>query len=405
MEQNDDPHRPAPNAATSSSLWSNASASAGASIISRLCTHPLDTIKARIQVRQQQQHAPQHNYHTIVPNTAASSPRGWGPQFMRDIQQRGSFSQRLSHYLDGYGRRVRSLYRGLGVVIVGGTPGTMLYLCSYDIMKEQLSQVSSSLSSSPSSSSSSNKNHYNFLIHFVAGMMAEAIACIVYVPVDVIKERMQVQQPPPSPSLSSSPWTKIHSPIHTTHLVNHNHGNYYYYRNTYDAMRQILQTEGIRGIYRGYAATLASFGPFSALYFVFYEYFKDQVRASMQQQQEQTSELNRHATTVSSHKVEIPFHWTVTCAATAGGLASFITSPLDMAKLRLQVQRSGNRTGGGVTRQDYYTSLMDCLQKVYRREGVSGLFRGAGARVWHFAPATTVTMTMYDTLRPLLESS
>ena len=34
---------------------------------------------------------------------------------------------------------------------------------------------------------------------------------------------------------------------------------------------QIMVYEGIAGLYRGYGATLASFGPFSALYFVFYE--------------------------------------------------------------------------------------------------------------------------------------
>jgi len=39
---------------------------------------------------------------------------------------------------------------------------------------------------------------------------------------------------------------------------------------SWDALRMILRTEGRRGIYKGYAATLASFGPFSALYFVFY---------------------------------------------------------------------------------------------------------------------------------------
>ena len=32
--------------------------------------------------------------------------------------------------------------------------------------------------------------------------------------------------------------------------------------------------EGLGGIYRGYMATLYSFGPFSALYFSFYEEFK-----------------------------------------------------------------------------------------------------------------------------------
>jgi hypothetical protein len=37
------------------------------------------------------------------------------------------------------------------------------------------------------------------------------------------------------------------------------------------ALRSIFREEGVRGVYRGYGATLFSFGPFSALYFVFYE--------------------------------------------------------------------------------------------------------------------------------------
>ena len=47
------------------------------------------------------------------------------------------------------------------------------------------------------------------------------------------------------------------------------------YRNDIDAIRQILKTEGARGLYRAYGATVMSFGPFSALYFLFYEKFKE----------------------------------------------------------------------------------------------------------------------------------
>ena len=46
------------------------------------------------------------------------------------------------------------------------------------------------------------------------------------------------------------------------------------YKNDVDAVRQILKTEGMRGLYRAYGATVMSFGPFSALYFLFYEKFK-----------------------------------------------------------------------------------------------------------------------------------
>ena len=44
-----------------------------------------------------------------------------------------------------------------------------------------------------------------------------------------------------------------------------------------DAIRQILKYEGVRGIYKAYGATVFSFGPFSALYFLFYENIKGYV--------------------------------------------------------------------------------------------------------------------------------
>lgn len=48
----------------------------------------------------------------------------------------------------------------------------------------------------------------------------------------------------------------------------------YEYKGDMDAIRQIKATEGVRGLYKAYAATVFSFGPFSALYFMFYETFK-----------------------------------------------------------------------------------------------------------------------------------
>ena len=50
--------------------------------------------------------------------------------------------------------------------------------------------------------------------------------------------------------------------------------NSYKYLGDVDAFRQILKTEGLRGLYRAYGATVGSFGPFSALYLMFYEQIK-----------------------------------------------------------------------------------------------------------------------------------
>ena len=376
-------------------LLCNAAASACASIVSRLCTHPFDTIKARIQIFNTNSN---NNRPSNVTCTTHSNFYSSGPNTKVPVPPSQQQSNALWNRIVGQGsywNGIKSLYRGLGVVIIGGTPGTMLYLCTYDIMKQQLSNVTKNNdTTSTGSSNPKNNQSYNFLIHFASGMIAETIACMVYVPVDVIKERMQVQQLPQSADVASTL-------PHATHHMNH------YYRNTNDAIRQILQTEGIRGIYRGYAATLASFGPFSALYFVFYEYFKNYIHTSYHPSPASSSGSDTRS---SHYYVDIPFHWTVVCAATAGGLASFLTSPLDMAKLRLQVQRGSNSMNQyhikatSTTPEIQYTGMMDCLQKVYRQNGIPGLFRGAGARVLHFAPATTVTMTTYETLRQQFES-
>jgi hypothetical protein len=88
---------------------------------------------------------------------------------------------------------------------------------------------------------------YPSLLYLGSGILAEAFSCVLWVPVDVIKERMQVQKQRSSP---------------------------YYYRNTFHAITKIMETEKISGLYRGYGATMLSFGPFSALYFMFYEQSK-----------------------------------------------------------------------------------------------------------------------------------
>jgi len=110
------------------------------------------------------------------------------------------------------------------------------------------------------------------------------------------------------------------------------------------------------------------FGPFSALYFVFYERFKSFARD-----------------VEKSESLSLPY--LISSSALAGALASFLTSPLDLAKLRLQVQRGGGNGDPTTTKQ--YRGVVDCLQHAYRQGGIPGLFRGAGTRVLHFVPATS----------------
>ena len=283
---------------------------------------------------------------------------------------------------------LRALYGGFGAVIVGGTPGTVLYLTGYAFFRDTITSYLSSTTTISSPTSGVEKKStlspgQEFVVHFSSGILAETVACIIYVPVDVVKERMQVQQ----------------RVLNTTTPTI---GQSYQYKGSWDAFQKISRTEGIRGIYKGYWATLASFGPFSALYFMFYERCKLWSRQHIQKQNEEIdSTTNNRLDEDYMNKVEdgdLPLLHLVACSSGAGALASWLTSPLDMAKLRLQVQR-GQAAAGSNNQTVQYRGMVDCLRAAYSEGGVRGLFRGAGARVLHFAPAMTITMTCYEKCR------
>lgn len=197
-----------------------------------------------------------------------------------------------------------------------GTPAFVLYLATYEQVKQRLCAVPA-------------LERYQFVGHFAAGMAAETVSCLMYVPVDVIKERLQVQR-----RLRSGQEISGSLPM---------------YRGTWHALATIMETEGLRGVYRvracvwwfwarfgfvcvcvcifisflivktlisppprsdggtitprppypilptqGYGATLLSFGPFSAFYFLFYEQFK-----------------HLSGATLGVPKADLPFHWTL----------------------------------------------------------------------------------------------
>ena len=74
------------------------------------------------------------------------------------------------------------------------------------------------------------------------------------------------------------------------------------------------------------------------------------------------------------------------CSMIAGGMASILTNPLDMGKLRLQVQRAGANLKTDVKINDfYYKNLVDAIYKIGRDEGVLSLFNGS-LLIFPFAP-------------------
>jgi hypothetical protein len=197
----------------------------------------------------------------------------------------------------------------------------------------------------------------------------------------------------------------------------------------------MMKVEGLRGIYKGYGATIASFGPFSAIYLSLYDTLKVSFSALYQ------SIVKSHASNASVDASEslmgvatekhnpvgeisnqAVFFLSGFCA---GGFAAFVTNPLDLVKLRLQVQRSQTASnthfsqslhnvnvnvisGVNISAQKpmqsgafafHYSSMMDGLQQLWKQEGMRGLFKGASARVAHVAPASGISLLLFDTFK------
>ena len=115
------------------------------------------------------------------------------PATFTEVQPNAAFRGPMDALLRTYRHEgFRALYGGFGAVILGGTPGTVLYLTSYAAFRDSIS--SALLKSSPGEDGKRLSKGKEFAIHFLSGMLAEAVACVIYVPVDVVKERMQVQR-------------------------------------------------------------------------------------------------------------------------------------------------------------------------------------------------------------------
>jgi hypothetical protein len=287
------------------------------SAFAKAITHPIDTVKAIIQV-----------------NSKGSA--GIFETFKTSIKKEG----------------VASLYRGLPVAVLGSMPAGVLYFGSYEYAKKHLLIF--------------DKLKSEFFTYFVSGMFAELVSCIIYVPVDVIKERRQVQS--------------------TLKTFN--------YTNDMDAFRTILKTERLRGLYKAYGATVMSFGPMSAFYFMFYEYFKgffvrNDAKTYIQRVNKEEIDNLREI------KLDISFRHSVLCSALAGSLSSILTNPLDLVKLRMQVQRGGGE-------KQTYKNLLHGLYYIGQNEGISAFGRGAIARAMYHTPVVAISMGLIEQIKPVL---
>ncbi|XP_003742430.1 S-adenosylmethionine mitochondrial carrier protein [Galendromus occidentalis] len=175
------------------------------------------------------------------------------------------------------------------------------------------------------------------LVHMTAASIGEVVACSVRVPVEVVKQRTQARQ-------SVSSWIT--------------------FRNT-------LKYEGRRGLYRGYGSTVLREIPFSVIQFPLWEWFKNDLRYDRQRE---------------LLPIEAAF-----CGAMAGGIAGFVTTPLDVAKTRIMLHKEANLT------------VRKALKEAWEFNGFDGVLAGLSARSVSLALGGFIFLGIYETARQTVE--
>ncbi|KAJ9077814.1 hypothetical protein DSO57_1013058 [Entomophthora muscae] len=137
-------------------------------------------------------------------------------------------------------------------------------------------------------------------------------------------------------------------------------------------LKNILQTEGPRGLLRGYPLGLAVFGPYSITYFVFYEKFKTIL--------------------IPKDEASMAFrYWLASSISVA--IAATISNPMDVIKVRWQSADYSSRD----------KSVSSLVRRLIREEGAifKPFLRGTLSRVAWLVPSTSITFTMFEILKDM----
>jgi len=219
---------------------------------------------------------------------------------------------------------ISGLYRGFGTVVIGAVPGRVIFLTTLETTKIGALRITEKLNlSEPTQVAIANG---------VAGMMSSLAAQSVFVPLDVVSQRLMVQG--------------------TACTAKYSGG--------LDAARKILMTDGVRGLYRGFGMSVMTYSPSSAFWWASYGLSQRIIWRSLGYSTENSSLTPSQGEIILVQAGGGIF---------AGAIASCTTTPLDTIKTRLQVMDIESTP-----------SIKQTIERLINEDGWKGLYRGLGPR-------------------------
>ncbi|KAK4426259.1 Solute carrier family 25 member 44 [Sesamum alatum] len=234
---------------------------------------------------------------------------------------------------------IPGLYKGFGTVVTGAIPTRIIFLTALETTKVAAFKMVEpfKLSEPPQAA----------IANGVAGMMASLCSQAVFVPVDVVSQRLMVQG-------------------YSGHAT---------YNGGFDVVRQIIKADGVRGLYRGFGLSVITYSPTSAVWWASY------------------GASQRFIWRLLDDGIAAPSQEKIMSVQAAGGIfaaatASCITTPMDTIKTRLQVMGHAKRLS---TRQVVKGLIAD--------DGWTGFYRGLGPRFFSMSAWGTSMILAYEYLK------
>ncbi|XP_048327392.1 uncharacterized protein LOC107416448 isoform X2 [Ziziphus jujuba] len=236
---------------------------------------------------------------------------------------------------------IPGLYRGFGTVITGAIPARILFLTALETTKVASYKLVEPIELSETTRAA--------IANGIAGMTAALFSQAVFVPIDVVSQKLMVQ----------------------------GYSGHAKYSGGLDVARKVIKTDGIRGLYKGFGLSILTYSPSSAVWWASYGASQRFIWSFLGHD----SGLEKAPSEGKLVLVQ------ATGGIIAGATAASITTPLDTIKTRLQVM---GHEGGHTTRQVVKSLVLD--------DGWRGLYRGLGPRFFSTSAWGTSMILAYEYL-------
>lgn len=163
--------------------------------------------------------------------------------------------------------------------------------------------------------------------------------------------------------------------------------------NTLQIMKEVVQSEGIRGLYKGWVPTLWRDCPFSAIYWFNVEMFRPiyynlLLSASTYGKDGEVPASPSNNTWRTSASVFL-------AGSTGSLIAAVITHPFDVIKTQKQLTTTAS------TDATLSLGSVGSIVHIVKQEGFYGVFRGLSMRLLTVIPGSAILVTVYEAVKAI----